>query len=366
MKNIIIILSFLQLLILGACSSKSINSDEKTEVEATNENDAIDIDNGQVILLGNERNFDEINSENKMFGGCKIAFYSGDKKKVFHLREKYDFDEYRLSRIALWSAKYKEFVLTQMNRFDVYNNIGRKLTINPEFKGIALKLSNGELLVLLSARENSGLIKRTIVTAEASPMFDAVIEGNEEQKETCLVQIYFQDARMAQWYILPVYHPTQKVTPKKHKSLPTTPINVTSLEKKDKVMLFPCSGKPEITCEPIKGGYSRILIKGAENGEDKEITIKGKYNYNQQPVYHSEIKAFTDKATGVAFLTEEGEYLILMQLPEDAASVKKIRTKYFIEYPEPKDRKYDCAICITVMFDNRHAEYYDLPVYLPQ
>lgn len=359
MKNILIISSFLLLLFLGACSSNRGN----TEAE---DGEVINIDSCNVILLGNEYNFDEVKCENLLLGGCKITFYSGEKKKVLHLREEYDFDEYRLSRIALWSEKYKEFSLYQMNRYDVYNNIRNKLTINPNIKGIALKLSNDRLIVLMSFKENSGLIKRTIADVTPSPMFNDVIEGNEKQKEACTVQIYYLDAIMAEWFTLPIYHPTHKVSPEDQTPAPIIyrPRDIRLLEKKDEVILCPCSGKPEITCEAIDRGKSRICIKGADSEKDKEIIIKGRYNYTPQQV-HKFKKGFTNEVAGGAFLSEDGKFYLLLQIPEDAATVKKIRTSSKIQYISPEEQKYNCYIRAMVSFENR-SELCELPVYLPQ
>lgn len=359
MKNILIISSFLLFLFLGACSENSRNTEtENCEV--------INIDSCNVILLGNEYNFDEIKCENLMLGGCKITFYNGEKKKVLHLREKYDFDEYRLSRIALWLEKYKEFSPFQMTRFNVYNNIERRLTINPEIKGIALELSNGRLIVLMSFKENSGLIKRTIAQVTPSPIFNQIIEGNEEQKETCSVKVYYPDARTTQWFILPIYHPTHTVNPKDQTLSPNIykPQDI----KKDEVKLFPCPGKSEITCETIDGGRSRICIKDTQNGTKEEIIINGKYNYTPQQVHKSR-KGFTNEIVGGAFLSEDGKFYLLLQIPEDTATAKKIRTSSIIEYISPEYQKYNCYVRARVSLENRRGggyELYELPVYLPQ
>ncbi len=368
MKTFSIILSFLLVLALGACSGNSQSNSSETPAteEATSGADVIDINRDKAIVLGSTSEFDNVKAENIFLGGSKITFYSGDKQEIFRLREKYDFDEYRLSRLARWEEKYREFVPTQMNRFDVYSNIERKLIYNPYIKGIALQLSNGAVLVLMSFKENPGVIKRTIIDTGPSAIFNDIIEGNEDKKETCQVEIYFKDYRTTCWYVLPVYHPTKTVAPEKQKKsadyqddeLP--PIT-------DEAIVLPSSGKPEIRCESLKDENSRIIVKGGgENGSDKEFIVKGKFDYNPQKVHYSNTDNFTDEAAGAAFLDLNGKMLLLLQLPEDAASVKKIRTKYTVEAPKTQYLKYDCPIRARIVLDNRRGSFYEVPVYLPQ
>lgn len=370
MKNIIIILSLLQLLFLGACSGNSVNTTKNTEsdiIQNTDESKIIDVEKGQIILLGNENNFNEISCETSLLGGSKISFYSGKKKKVFRLKEKYDFNEYNHCNIALWDSKHKKFVMSQMKQFDVYINIEQRLMRHPEIKGCALQLPDGELLTIMSFKENHGLIQRTIPMMEASPIYDDLIEGHDKNRgngKTCLVHVHYQDLKASQWFVLPVYHTVKKNQHSLYSSCVGGHIDL--LKKKEKRVILPCTGIPEITCEPAKDGYSRICVKGADDGKDKEFVIKGRYDYTKQMVYDGTNEIFTDQVAGAAFLSEEGEYLILLQLPEDAASVKKIHTKHIIDSPEPEYRKYDCEIRINVILDNRRGRYYEIPIYLPQ